>query len=71
MEQERCKGAEKTHPEIEDWEIRYKIRYRIKEDRIFCQQECGHLQIVNPSLEGCQREPHHWTTCWSLYHIFV
>jgi len=37
METERCKGAEKTHPKIENWEMGHKIRYGVKEDRIFCQ----------------------------------
>lgn len=36
MDGDRYKGAEKTHLEIENQEIRYKIRYRKRKEKIFC-----------------------------------
>lgn len=34
------------HSKVENREIRYKIRYRKKDDRNFFQKECGHQQMV-------------------------
>lgn len=46
MDGHRYKGAEKTHPEIENQEIMYKIRYRKRKMSIFCHWDCECIQVV-------------------------